>query len=365
MKILAINPGSTSTKIAVFDDCTELFSQTIDHEVEKLSEFKSILDQREFRSRVILDMLQKEGYSLDGFDIIVGRGGLVRPIAGGVYRVNEAMLQDLQHSPMGEHASNLGGIIAADFARLSSNSTPEKEVPAYIVNPVVVDELEDLARYSGVPELPRVSIFHALNHKSVAQHYARQIGKPYEELNLIVAHLGGGITVGAHRQGQVVDVNDALQGDGPFSPERAGAVPSGQLAKLCFSGKYDYPQIKKMLIGKGGMVAYLGTNSAREVETRIEQGDVESRMCYEAMAYQVAKEIGAVSTVLKGQVDAILITGGLANSEMLCGWITDRVQTIAPVKIFPGEHEMEALAEGAYYATTGQMPVKEYTVQRP
>ena len=363
MKILAINPGSTSTKIAVFDDCTERFSQTIDHDTEKLSEFKSILAQREFRSQVILEMLQKEGYALEDFDIFVGRGGLVRPIPGGIYRVNEAMLQDLRHSPIGEHASNLGGIIADDFARLANNGTPGKDAPAYIVNPVVVDELEDLARYSGIPELPRISIFHALNHKSVAHHYAGQIGKPYEELNLIVVHLGGGITVGAHRHGRVVDVNDALLGDGPFSPERAGSLPSGHLAKLCYSGKYDYPQLKKLLIGKGGLVAYLGTNSAREVEQRIEQGDEKSKKCYEAMAYQVAKEIGAVATVLRGQVDAILLTGGLANSEMLCNWIRERVEFIAPIEIFPGEHEMQALAEGAYYATTGQMPTHEYNPQ--
>ncbi|MGD9126249.1 MAG: butyrate kinase [Planctomycetia bacterium] len=361
MKILAINPGSTTTKIAIFEDCTEQFSQTIDHEVEKLAEFSSILDQQDFRRQVIFETLQTQGYALEDFDVFVGRGGLVRPISGGVYRVNEAMLADLRHSTLGEHASNLGGIIADDFARAVGEATPGIEVPAYIVNPVVVDELEDLARYSGMPELPRMSIFHALNHKSIAQHYARQLEKPYEELNLIVAHLGGGITVGAHRQGRVVDVNDALLGDGPFSPERAGELPSGQLAKLCYSGKYDYPQLKKLLIGKGGLVAYLGTNSAREVEERIEKGDAESRMCYEAMAYQVAKEIGATAAVLKGQVDAILLTGGLANSEMLCGWIVERVEFIAPVKIFPGEHEMEALAEGAYYATVGQMPVKEYT----
>ena len=361
MKILAINPGSTSTKIAVFEDCNELFSQTLRHDVEALAKYaRRLSTRRSFGGRRSSIRSREAGYSLDDFDVFVGRGGLVKPIAGGVYQVNEPMLRDLRDSPMGEHASNLGGLIANDFALLSSKNTAEQTVPAYIVNPVVVDEMEDLARYSGLPELPRVSIFHALNQKSVAQHYARQIGKPYEELDLIVAHLGGGITVGAHHHGRVIDVNDALLGDGPFSPERTGALPSGQLASICFSGKYTYDQVKKLLIGQGGMVAYLGTNSACEVEERIEQGDKESRMCYEAMAYQVAKEIGGIATVLKGRVDAILITGGLANSEMLTGWITERVEFIAPVQIFPGEHEMQALAEGAYYATTGQMPVKEY-----
>jgi butyrate kinase len=355
MRILAINPGSTSTKIAVFEDCKELFSNTIRHSVEELAPYPSIADQHEFRTKVIIDTLREKDYRIRDFDIIVGRGGLVKPIAGGVYRVNDAMIHDMRNSPLGEHASNLGGIIASEFAK----SVP-KEIPSYIVNPVVVDELEPLARFSGIPELPRISIFHALNQKAVARRYAREVGRPYEELNLIVVHLGGGITVGAHKRGKVVDVNNGLDGDGPFSPERAGSVPIGQLAKLCFSGKYQLHEVKKMITGKGGMVAYLGTNSALEVEQEAEKGNRKFKQCYEAMAYQIAKEIGGLATVMMGKVDAILITGGLARSEMLTDWIKERVGFISEVKLFPGEDEMQALAEGVYFATMGEIPVKEY-----
>jgi butyrate kinase len=355
MRILAINPGSTSTKIAVFEDCKELFSSTLRHSVEELAPYESIAEQHEFRTDVIINLLREKDYRIRDFDIIVGRGGLVKPIAGGVYKVNDTMLYDMRNSPLGEHASNLGGIIANEFAK----SVP-KEIPSYIVNPVVVDEMEPLARYSGVPELPRISIFHALNQKAVARRYAREIGRPYEEISVVVVHLGGGITVGAHKNGKVIDVNNGLDGDGPLSPERAGSVPVGQLAKLCFSGKYQLHEIKKMITGKGGMVAYLGTNSAMEVEQEALKGNDKFSECYEAMAYQISKEIGGLATVLKGKVDAILITGGLAHSEILIDWIKERVGFICEVKVFPGEDEMQALAEGVFYATTGEIPIKEY-----
>lgn len=356
MKILAINPGSTSTKIAVFEDLNPVFVETIRHNVEELEIFETITDQYNFRKDFIISALEQYGIKVDDLDAIVGRGGLLKPIPGGVYEVNEVMIQDLKIGIQGEHASNLGGIIAKEIARTSS-----KNIPAFIVDPVVVDEMEDIARYSGRPELPRISIFHALNQKAVARRFAKELNRPYEDLNLIVAHLGGGITVGAHKKGKVVDVNNGLDGDGPFSPERSGSLPVGALAKLCFSGKYSLPQIRKMITGAGGLVAYLGTNDAKKVEEMAyEQNDPKARIIFEAMAYQIAKEIGAASAVLCGQIDAILITGGIAYSQNLIRLISERVEFIAPIKVYPGEDEMQALAEGAYYALTGELEIKKY-----
>jgi butyrate kinase len=355
MLILSINPGSTSTKIAIFENLEEKYSKTLRHDVDVISKFPMIFDQYEFRLKCILDVIGESGYDLKDIDCFVGRGGLLKPIPGGVYQVNDAMLVDLRQGVLGEHASNLGGVLANELMKSAGKSGS-----AFIVDPVVVDEMDDIARYSGHPELPRVSIFHALNQKAVARRFARENNKKYEDLNLIVVHLGGGITVGAHKMGRVIDVNNGLDGEGSFSPERAGTLPSGALAKMCFSGKYQLHQVKKMITGKGGIVSYLDTNNGREVEERIEKGDYKAQMIYLAMAYQIAKDIGAYSTVLMGRIDAILITGGLAYSELLVKWIRKRVAFLAPVHIYPGEDEMFALAEGVFYCQNGEVPVREY-----
>lgn len=356
MKILAINPGSTSTKIAVYEDLNPIFVDTIRHNVEELEIFPSITDQYNFRKDFIISAIEYNGISVNDLDVVVGRGGLLKPIPGGVYEVNDLMIHDLKIGIQGEHASNLGGILAKEIANSAS-----KIIPAFIVDPVVVDELDDIARYSGRPELPRISIFHALNQKAVARRYAKEHNKPYNELNLIIAHLGGGITVGAHKKGRVVDVNNGLDGEGPFSPERTGSLPVGGLAKLCFSGKYTLPQIRKMITGNGGLVAYLGTNDAKKVEEMAyEQNDEKARLIFEAMAYQIAKDIGSAAVVLSGKVDSILITGGIAYSKKLIELIRERVEFIAPICVYPGEDEMQALVEGAYYALIGELEIKQY-----
>lgn len=355
MKFLVINPGSTSTKIAVFEDTTNTFTLNIKHTTDEINCFPRIINQYQFRKEFIIYALQKEEIDVNSFDAIVGRGGLVKPIPGGVYRVNETMISDLRKEIMGEHPSNLGGLLALEIAK--EIGKPEM---AFIVDPVVVDELCSLARLSGLPELPRLSIFHALNQKAVARRYAKDVGKKYEELNLIVCHLGGGITVGAHEKGKVIDVNNGLDGEGPYSPERSGTLPAGALVKLCYSGKYTFIEVKKMLTGKGGLVAHLGTNSAIDVESKINAGDEKANLLYEGIAYNIAKYIGAFATTMKGKVDGILITGGIAYSKILCDWIEQRVNFIAPVKIFPGEDEMIALAEGVHYALNGEIPILEY-----
>ena len=353
MKIFVVNPGSTSTKIAVFEDDKPIFEKTVRHSTEELQGFKSIIDQYSFRVDVIEHELASNGFSLESIDAFVGRGGLLHPIESGTYVVNEDMLKDLRESRYGEHASNLGAIIASDLAKKVGKD-------AYIVDPVVVDEMDTLARYSGLKGIERSSIWHALNQKAVARKCARDVGKKYEECNFVVAHLGGGISVAAHKNGRVIDVNNALNGDGPFSPERAGGLPTVGLLDLCMSRKYSYEEMKKMLAGKGGLVSLLGTNNAMEVEKRIEQGDTYAKLVYEAMAYNVAKTIGEMATVLKGRLDAIILTGGMANSKMLTDWIKERVSFIAPVRIYPGEGEMEALAEGALRVMRGEEKVKVY-----
>lgn len=355
LHILSINPGSTSTKVAIYKDLDEDFTLTVRHSIEELKMFSRIYEQYEFRKQVVLKALENANIDLKIVNAVVGRGGLVRPIPSGVYRINQKMLDDLKNEVYGEHASNLGAILAFEIAKTIGPS-----IPSFIVDPVVVDELDDIARISGHPELPRISIFHALNQKAVARRFAREHSKKYEELDLIVVHLGGGITVGVHHNGRVIDVNNGLDGEGPFSPERSGTLPVGQLARLCFSGKYNYTDVRKMITGRGGLVAYLGTNSALEVEERIACGDDYAEMIYKAMAYQIAKEIGAASTVLKGNVDAILITGGLANSPMLVKWIQERVYFIAPIYVYPGEDEMLAMTESIYYALKGDIPIFEY-----
>jgi len=353
MKILVINPGSTSTKIAVFDDESSVLEKTIRHSSEELKDFKNIIEQYDFRVKVIENVLKENGFKLEDFDAFVGRGGLLHPIESGTYRVNEAMLEDLKECKYGEHASNLGAIIAYNLATKVNK-------PAYIVDPVVVDEMEPLARYSGLKGIERKSIWHALNQKAVARRAAKDLHKKYDEVNLVVVHLGGGISVAAHKKGRTVDVNNALNGDGPFAPERAGGLPTISLVDLCLSGKYTYEEMKKLLAGKGGLVSHLGTNNAIEVEERIEKGDEYAKLVYEAMAYQVAKTVGEMAAVLKGEVDAIILTGGLARSKMLTDWIKERTSFIAPVLLYPGEDEMRALAEGALRVLKGEEKEKIY-----
>jgi butyrate kinase len=348
-KILVINPGSTSTKIAVFEDEKIVFADNIKHTTEELSMFGYIIYQHEFRKKLILQKLKEANIDLSQIDIIVGRGGLVKPILSGAYEVNDRLKEDLMKGVQGEHASNLGGLIADDIAKLTLNAK------AYIVDPVVVDELQDVARITGHPDIPRTSIFHPLNQKSVARRFAKSLGKKYENLNLIVAHLGGGISIGAHCKGKVIDVNNALDGEGPFSPERAGSLPAGALVKLCFSNRYTYDEVKKMLVGNGGLVALMGTNEARDVEIQADKGDERARLIQDAMCYQIGKSIGAMAAVLKGKVDGIILTGGIAHNKYLCSYIDEMVGFIAPIQVYPGEDEMTALATNGLMILNGEL----------
>lgn len=351
--ILVINPGSTSTKVSLFVGEEEIFTENIEHKVEELSRFNRASDQDLYRMELIISSLKKKKVDATKIKAIVGRGGLLKPIEGGTYRVNQSMVADLRKGVQGDHPSNCGGLIAYSIAK---NIGCE----AFIVDPVVVDELQDLARLSGMPLIQRRSIFHALNQKAVARQAAKSLGKSYSETNLIVAHLGGGITVGAHHHGRVIDVNNGLDGDGPFSPERSGGVPVGDLVRTCFSGEYTYADMKKLITGHGGVVAYLGTNNMKVVEQEVKKGNREFQLIFEGMAYQVAKEIGACATVLKGKIDAICITGGLANSEMIVRLVKERVEWIAPILLFPGEEEMKALALGALRVLRGEEEAREY-----
>lgn len=352
-RLLIMNPGSTSTKIGVYEDDKEILIETLRHSAEEIGQYATIVDQFEFRKNVILNVLKEKNFDIKTLSAVVGRGGLLKSIEGGTYAVNDAMLEDLRVGVQGQHASNLGGIIANEIAK-------ELNIPSFIVDPVVVDEMEEVARVSGMPEIERKSIFHALNQKAVAKRYAKENNKDYNELNLIVAHLGGGISVGAHKAGRVVDVNNALDGEGPFSPERSGGVPVGDLVKLCFSGKYSEAEIKKMITGKGGIVAYLGTNDAKAVDERAAAGDAEAKLIYDAMGYQVAKEIGKCAAVLSGKVDAIILTGGIAYSKNLVSYIKERVEFISQVVVYPGEDEILALAEGGLRVLRGEESAKEY-----
>jgi len=352
-KILVINPGSVSTKVALFSNEQLLFEKKIEHNNKELSNFKKIIDQYQFRHEIILNFLKEKRINLSTLAAVVGRGGLLKPIASGTYRVNEKMLEDLRNGVSGQHASNLGGILANGIAEKLS-------IPAYIVDPVVIDEMKPIARISGMPEIPRISILHALNQKAVARKAALDLRKKYEKVNFIVAHLGGGISVGIHCKGKIIDVNNALNGEGPFTPERSGGVPVGGLVNLCFSGKFTKDEIMKKIEGKGGLVAYLNTNDVRETIKRIKQGDKKTKLILEAMAYQIAKEIGAAATVLKGQIDAIILTGGIAYANEFINMIRDRVSFLSLVMVYPGEEEMLALCEGALRVLKGEEVEKIY-----
>lgn len=351
-KMLIINPGSTSTKIGVFEDENLIFDETLRHSTEEIKQYDTIYSQKDFRKNVILDMLKEKDIDIKSFDVIVGRGGLLKPIPSGTYEVSDELLEDLVQAKGGEHASNLGGILAREIG-------DEIGAPSYIVDPVVVDELQEIARFSGVPELPRISIFHALNQKAVARRYAKEKGVPYESLNLIVVHMGGGVSVGAHTGGKVIDVFNALDGDGAFSPERAGCVPPGALVKLCYSGKYTEKEMMKKLVGGGGFNAYLNTNDARDV-AKMAETDEYAKNVFDAFIYQVSKDIGAQAAVLSGKVDQIILTGGISYGKYVTEEIIKRVGFIAGVTIYPGEDELLALAQGALRVLNKEEEAKKY-----
>jgi butyrate kinase len=352
--VLVINPGSTSTKIGVYEGLKEVFSDNVAHSAAELAAFPSIASQYEFRERHIRAALAARSFDMGSLCCVVGRGGLLKPIPGGVYVVSQAMKNELLAASNGEHASNLGALIADALAR-------EIGVPAFIADPVVVDELSAVARIYGHQLFHKRSIFHALNQKAVARRWAAEHGKSYEEVSLIVAHMGGGVSVGLHVCGRVVDVNNALNGEGPFSPERAGTLPAGDLARLCFSGKYSEQEVLRMITGKGGLVSLAGTNDMRSLAAMVDAGDEQARTVYEAFIYNVGKAIGALAAAAQGRLDGIIITGGIAHGlpiqdglRRMCGWM-------APLTVYPGEGELEALALAGLRAVSGESPAREYS----
>ncbi len=350
-KILAINPGSTSTKIALYEDEKELLVNTLDHPVEEIEKYEKIVDQFEMRKNIVLSFLKDSGYEPDMLDAVVGRGGMLPPVKAGAYRVNDLMVDRLKNRPLIEHASNLGAIIAYEIANLIDK-------PAFIYDSVKVDELNPIARISGMPAIPRVSTSHVLNSRAMAIKAARKYNRKLEEMNFVVAHMGGGISLSVYEKGRLTDI--ISDDEGPFSPERSGRVHCRELINLCFSGKYDKKEVVKMLSGNGGLKGYLGTVDAREVQKMIEDGNEEAGLIYEAMAYQIAKGIGELATVVKGRVDAIILTGGIAYSKMITDWISERVEFIAPVEIMAGENEMESLALGALRVLRKQEDARDY-----
>lgn len=351
MRIFVINPGSTSTKIAVYDDEKPVWMTGAHHPVSELSTFKHISDQYEYRKEFIMKRLADADIKLD-FDAVIGRGGLLHPLSGGVYTVNEKMKYDLLHAER-EHACNLGALIAAEIA-------DECGCPAYTADPVVVDELCPEARLTGIPDIERKSIFHALNQKAIARKYASSLGKRYEDMRLIVAHLGGGMSIGAHLYGRVIDVNNALDGEGPFSPERAGTLPAGQLADICFSGKYTLKQVKQLISGKGGLTAHLGSNDMITISRKAEEGEEPYKGVVDAMVYTIAKQIGAMYVAMSGKVEAIILTGGIAHSDYCVDNLRPRIDYLAPIVVMPGENEMGSLAYNALGVLRGELPLKEY-----
>ena len=353
IKSLIINPGSTSTKIGVFEDETLLFEETLRHSTEEISQYASIVDQKDFRKNIIVNLLNEKNFDINSLNMVVGRGGMLKPIPGGTYAVTDDLLEDLKIGKQGQHASNLGGILAREIGDSIG-------VPSFIVDPVVVDEMMPIARYSGVPELPRTSVFHALNQKAVAKRYANEIGKAYTDLNLIVVHMGGGVSVGAHKNGRVVDIFNALDGDGAFSPERAGSVPSGALIKMCFSGKYTEKEVYKKIVGNGGFNAYMGTNDMRDVEKAVLAGDEKAIEYRDAFILQVAKDMGSMACVLDGKVDQIVVTGGIAYDKGVVAGLKERAEWIAPFTVYPGEDELLALVQGGLRVINGVEEAMKY-----
>ena len=354
MRILVINPGSTSTKLAVYNDEQPLVLRSISHSAAELARFDDVMEQQDYRRQLILDELRQMDIPLQ-FDAVIGRGGLVKPIAGGVYEINQLMLDDTRSGiALHNHACNLGCLIAHEIAEQINGCR------SFIADPGVVDELNDYARISGSPLMNRICIWHALNQRAIARRYAAEVGRSYEDLNLIICHMGGGISVAAHDHGRAVDANNALDGEGPFSPERAGSLPASDLIRLCFSGKYTEKQLLKRIAGKAGLNAHLGTNNVKEILERIEEGDHEAELILNAMIYHVAKNIAAEAAVLCGKIDAILLTGGLAHSDYIVGRLRQRIGFLAPVRCFPGEDEMEALALNALAVLRGEREAKVY-----
>lgn len=352
MRILVINPGSTSTKVAVYEDEQPILLRNIRHSVEELSQFKNITDQHEFRRDLVVRELRQMDMSFR-FDAVIGRGGLAKPLQGGVYEVNEQMCHDMYHAKR-QHVCNLGCIIAYEIA------THVKDCRAFIADPTVVDEMEDVARISGSPLMPREPVWHALNQRATGRRHARENGRRYEDLNLIICHMGGGISIAAHRHGRAIDANNGLDGEGPFSPERAGSLPAADLIRLCYSGRYTEEELLKRISGQAGLAAHLGTTDVKEIIGRIENGDRKAELLLDAMIYQTAKCICAEGAVLCGDVDAILITGGMAYSEYITSRLRRRIGFLAPVFIYPGENEMQALAYNALDVLRGKCKLKVY-----
>ncbi|WP_035292412.1 butyrate kinase [Clostridium sp. KNHs214] len=350
--VLAINPGSTSTKIAIYQGEKCVLSHSLSHDSEEIKKYDRIYDQKNMRTDMILKWLEENNIKLEEIQGVVGRGGLLRPMPGGTYKVTEAMLEDLKLGYQGQHASNLGGIIAEEIGKKAG-------VNSFIVDPVAVDEVEEVARISGLPEIPRRSLVHALNVKAVTRRVCKKLNKSFSDSSFVVAHIGGGITVSPIKNGRILDCNNANE-EGPFSPERAAGLPVGDVVKLIFSNKYDAKQFKKKIIGEGGLVGYLGTNDARKVEKMIEAGDKKALLVFKAFAYQIAKEIAAMATVLNGKLDGIILTGGVAYDKKIVDWISEMVGFIAPVQVVPGEDEMLALAQGALRVINGEEKAKIY-----
>lgn len=352
-RILVVNPRSSFTKIAVYDDSELVFLNKVIHSPEELMQFDSIIDQHEYRKTIVLNEIQDADIDPASISAVVSRGGLIKPVPSGVFEINEAMIRDLIDSPVGEDSVNLGGLIASDIAK-------SMNIKAFACDPVVVDELDDIARISGHPEFERKSVFHALNQKAVARKYARSFNKSVDDLNLIVAHIGIGITIGAHHFGRVIDVNQVYDGEGPLSPKRSGTLPVGDVIRMCYSGKYSLDEMQKKVTGNGGMLAYFGTDDMKVVEQRALNGDEKAKLVYSAMAYQVAKYIGMMAPVLYGEVDAIILTGGITHSKYFVDMIIKRVDKIAPVHVYPEGDEMESLAMNVLAVLNGEQEVKEY-----
>lgn len=351
-KILAINPGSTSTKVALYEEERPLFDFIVRHSAEELHRFTDVVQQLDWRRGLILEGLRERNCRLDELSAVIGRGGLIRPVPAGVYEVNSRMRYDLRNARM-KHACNLGGLLAAQIAHMA-------RVKAYIADPPVVDEMDDVARITGMPMCTRYPISHALNQKATARLHCERSGRIYEEAHLIVAHMGGGISVAAHRKGRIVDVNNALDGDGPFAPDRAGGIPSSELIRTCFSGKYSEAELLRFISSKGGLVAHLGTNSVVQTMERIAQGDLRAKRVMEAMCYNIAKQICAMAAPLSGKVDAILLTGGIAFNEPVVEYIREHCSFLAPVTVYPGENELESLAINALVVLRGIIEPKVY-----
>lgn len=352
-KVFVINPGSTSTKIALFEDEEMVFSKNISHDAEKLKEFAEIYDQFDYRKDMILDTLEEEGLSLEKTEVFSGRGGGLVNIIGGVYEVNDIMLEHTKKGMYVKHPANLGAHLAKYFSEQYGGM-------ACIVNSPDTDEFHDLARVTGLKGMYRESKIHALNQKEIGIRYAKKLGKEYEDLNLVIVHLGGGISITSHQKGKMIDSNDIAQGDGPLAPTRSGQLPAVELTKLCFSGKHTEDEIYKLITKSGGLVNHLGTSDAREVINMIKEGNDYAKLIYDAMIYQIGKAVGAYSAVLHGNVDAIIFTGGIANDKYLVDKLSEMVNFLAAIEVMPGEFELEALAAGAYRVLKGE-ELKEYT----